>query len=32
MLKKDPKERLELLNFVTTEYNTMEIEDFDRMY
>lgn len=32
MLDKDPKKRLELLSFVTTEYNTMEEEEFDIMY
>lgn len=32
MLEKDPKKRLELLSFVTTEYNTMENEEFAEMY
>jgi|TARA_B110000914_G_scaffold184977_1_gene168418 hypothetical protein len=32
MLDKDPKKRLELLSFVTTDYNTMEEEEFDIMH
>ena len=31
MLEKDPKKRLELLQFVTTEYNILEEEEFDIM-
>lgn len=32
MLEKDPKKRLELLQFVTTPYNTMEDEEFAEMH
>ena len=32
MLEKDPKKRLELLQFVTTPYNTMEDEEFKELY
>lgn len=32
MLEKDPKKRLELLQFVTTEYNTMEADEFKELY
>lgn len=32
MLEKDPKKRLELLSFVTTGYNTMEVEEFKELY
>jgi len=32
MLEKDPKKRLELLSFVTTDYNTLEDDEFIVMY
>jgi len=32
MLEKDPKKRLELLSFVTTDYNTLEDDEFAEMY
>ena len=32
MLEKDPKKRLDLLQFVTTDYNTLEDDEFKEMY
>jgi len=32
MLEKDPKKRLELLSFVTTEYNILENDEFAERY
>jgi hypothetical protein len=32
MLQKDPTKRIELIEFVTMPYNTMETEEFDKKY
>jgi hypothetical protein len=32
MLEKDPKKRLDLLQFVSTDYNTLEDDEFKEMY
>lgn len=31
-LMKDPEERLELIDFITTEYASMDSEDFEMLY
>jgi hypothetical protein len=32
MLEKDPEKRLQLIEFVSQEYNTMHDEDFKKLY
>ena len=32
MLSKDPTKRIELIEFVQSDYNTMDDEEFERIY
>jgi hypothetical protein len=32
MLQKDPEKRLELIDFVQHEYNSMEDDEFEKLY
>ena len=32
MLVKDPEERMELIDFITTDYATMNSEEFEQIY